>query len=131
MKSQALKELGRRIAAYRRIAGMTQEQLAEKLRVTPETISRFERGVIAPSFERLEMLAAAFRVTLRDLFDFQARTPAAPHKTAKNQALDALVRILRNRSVDEVRQIGMILRRVLAYADARAGVVRTRKGRRV
>ena len=46
---------------------MTQEQLAERLRVTPETVSRFERGVIAPSFERLEMLAAVFRMLREEL----------------------------------------------------------------
>jgi transcriptional regulator with XRE-family HTH domain len=113
-------ELGRRIAAYRRIAGFTQEELAERLRVTPETISRFERGVIAPSFERLELMASVFHVTLRDLFDFKARPPATLIKTARDRELEALLRHLRKRSADDIARLHDVMRRVLAYGDWRA-----------
>ena len=119
MSSYARMELGRRIAAYRRIAGFTQEELAEKLHVTPETISRFERGVIAPSFERLELMASVFHMTLRDLFDFKARPPAAPIKTARDRALEALVRDLRKRSADDIARLHDVVRQVLAYGDRR------------
>lgn len=68
-----------------------QKQLAERLRVTPETVTPFERGVIAPSFERLEMRAAEFRVGLCDLFDVDARLPAKAAQMPEWQALAVLV----------------------------------------
>lgn len=126
MASQALRELGRRIAAYRRKAGWTQEQLAERLRVTPETVSRFERGKIAPSFERLEMLAAEFRIELRDLFDFDARLPAKEAQTPEGQALAALVRDLRAHSPEGIRQVHKIVRDVVRYGRGRAEPRRSR-----
>jgi transcriptional regulator with XRE-family HTH domain len=124
MKSQALRELGRRVAAYRRRAGLTQEQLAERLRVTPETVSRFERGVIAPSFERLEMLAAEFRIGLRDLFDFDTRLPSRPAKTPEEQATAALVRELRGHSSEGIRRVRQIVRDVSRYGKWRASLRR-------
>lgn len=120
MKRQALRELGRRIAAYRRKSGLTQEQLSEKLRVTPESVSRFERGVIAPSFERLEMLAAEFRIGLRDLFDFDSRLPVRPVSTPEARAVTALVRDLRGHSAEGIRQVHQIVRNVLRYGKWRA-----------
>lgn len=128
MKSQALRELGRRVAAYRRKARLTQEQLAERLRVTPETVSRFERGVIAPSFERLEMLAAVFRIELRDLFDFDTRLPPRPAQTPEEQALAALVRELRGHSSEGIRQVHRIVRDVARYSKWRAKLRRGKAG---
>ena len=60
------KRIGKRIADRRKVLGWTQEQLAERVRVDAETISRFERGVNLPSLPTLERLAAALRVE-RDL----------------------------------------------------------------
>lgn len=37
--------LGKRIAALRKEKGMTQEELAEKLGVSPQAISKWENGV--------------------------------------------------------------------------------------
>ena len=41
------KRLGARIAACREAAGLTQEQLAGRVRVAPESVSRIERGAMA------------------------------------------------------------------------------------
>lgn len=48
--------LGRNIAAQRKAVHLTQAQLAERLRVETETISRFERGKTLPSILTLERL---------------------------------------------------------------------------
>ena len=41
--SRIEQRLGRRIAHLRHAAGLTQEELAEKVGVAPETLSRLER----------------------------------------------------------------------------------------
>jgi len=49
--------MGARIAQQRGSVGLTQEQVAEALRIGPEAVSRIERGVVMPSVARLVELA--------------------------------------------------------------------------
>ena len=44
-KKEILKEFGRNLRAERNRAGLSQEQLAEKIGVTRQAISNWERGV--------------------------------------------------------------------------------------
>lgn len=64
------KQLGRRIAALRKTAELTQAKLAEKSGYSVEFISLVERGINAPSVEGCERIARTFRVSVKDLFDF-------------------------------------------------------------
>jgi len=61
------KRLGKRIAQRRKSLGWTQEDLAERVGVDAETISRFERGAHLPSLPTLERLAAALRAEIGEL----------------------------------------------------------------
>jgi transcriptional regulator with XRE-family HTH domain len=61
---------GKRLRQVRRERDLTQEQLAEAVGVSAEAVSNFERGVHAPSFETLEKLSEALRVTVHELFLF-------------------------------------------------------------
>jgi len=78
--------LGRRVAELRRVAKLTQENLAEKTSYSVDFISLVERGVNAPSVERLPDFAAALGTTLKDLFDFEepSRAPLKRRVRAKN-----------------------------------------------
>lgn len=60
---------GERIRAYRKIARMTQEQLAEKVGVNRVTITQYENGSITPPLDRLEKVASALGCSLIDLID--------------------------------------------------------------
>ena len=64
------KQLGRRIAALRQAADLTQAKLAEKSGYSLEFISLVERGINAPSVDGLERIAKTLRVSVKDLFDF-------------------------------------------------------------
>lgn len=55
--------LGKRIAALRKEKGMTQEELAEKLGVSPQAVSKWENGQSCPDISLLPRLAAIFGVT--------------------------------------------------------------------
>ena len=67
-KSQCCCEKNSVIAKYRQQAGLTQEQLAEKLGVGNETVSRIERGVILPSLVRLSDIADHLNCRTEELF---------------------------------------------------------------
>ena len=55
------------IKKYRRMVGITQERLSEAIGVSPETLSRYERGTRSPRLRDLEKIAKALGVTLTDL----------------------------------------------------------------
>lgn len=61
------KRLGKNIAERRRQLEWTQEQVAERVGVDAETISRFERGANLPSLLTLENLSTALRLPVGDL----------------------------------------------------------------
>lgn len=58
---EIVKQLAENIAKYRKALGMTQVQLAEKISVEKETVSRMEAGKVTPSLARLAALAAALQ----------------------------------------------------------------------
>ena len=56
-------DIGRTIKELRQKRGITQEEFSEALRVSVQTISRWENGVNAPDLSMLPQLAVYFRVT--------------------------------------------------------------------
>ena len=68
------------IYALRRKAGLSQEQLAERLEVTRQTVSKWEGGHSVPDLEKLRAMAAIFGVTLDELTGTEppALRPAGP-----------------------------------------------------
>ncbi|HVV52517.1 MAG TPA: helix-turn-helix transcriptional regulator [Polyangia bacterium] len=69
------KAVARRIREARERAGLTQEALAQRVRVETTTLSRYERGVIGVSLEMLELLADALHVPLRSLLETGVAAP--------------------------------------------------------
>lgn len=88
-ESDLLTRLSRNIAKRRTDLGLTQAQLAERLGVDSETVSRFERGRHAPSLLTLERLAGLLYTTAGELL---AEAPKAPDSeaTAMSCWLDGL-----------------------------------------
>lgn len=60
--------VGAAIASRRKQKGMTQTELAERLRMGADSLSRIEKGVVAPRFPRLEEIAKALGCRVADLF---------------------------------------------------------------
>ncbi|MDE7171120.1 MAG: helix-turn-helix transcriptional regulator [Oscillospiraceae bacterium] len=55
---------GKNLQVLRKMAGMTQEQLAEKLNVSRQTISKWEQGEALPEIEKLLELCKTFNCSL-------------------------------------------------------------------
>lgn len=60
--------LGKRIKALRRLKRMTQQQLAEKLDLSPSLLSNIERGIKEAQPELLEKMAAMLNVPREEFF---------------------------------------------------------------
>ena len=68
-KTQSLMhKLGVKIRTLRRLAGLTQKQLAEAAEVSTNFIGYVERGQRAISIKTLERIAQALNVKLKDFF---------------------------------------------------------------
>lgn len=62
-------ELGKKIRQLRFKAGLTQEMLADRMGLSPQSVSKWENGAAMPDITSLPVLAEIFGVTIDDLFD--------------------------------------------------------------
>lgn len=60
-------KIGKFIARQRKSKNMTQEQLAEKIKVTDKTISRWENGKTMPDYSLLKDLCDELDITVNEL----------------------------------------------------------------
>jgi transcriptional regulator with XRE-family HTH domain len=97
-------QLGRSIARERQARKMTQEQLAERLSVEQETISRFERGVVVPPLQRLLQIAEVFGISVQDLLGRSGSSPRdyGASITKLMEGLSSSDRVLVHRWLEEL-----------------------------
>lgn len=62
------KYVGERIRHYRKRNNLTQEELAEMLKTTSQTISRYETGALEANHNTLFQLADYFKININDFF---------------------------------------------------------------
>jgi transcriptional regulator with XRE-family HTH domain len=76
---------GRMIREARQAAGLTQRQVADDLRVSPVTVSRWDRGKLRPNRELLRKAAELYEVAYEPLADAYW-----PHETRPSSGDDDL-----------------------------------------
>lgn len=103
------KRIGAKITEIRLSKGLTQAQLAEKINVSVETISRMERGVAFPSLKTVEKIAEAHNVPIKAFFDFDEHKPK---DQAFERELSKLGSFLRTRKVKEISMLHEVLKAV-------------------
>lgn len=60
----------------RKLKNISQEELAEKLNVSRQTISKWETGESLPDIEKTKLLAELFNVSIDDLVNFEQTSPS-------------------------------------------------------
>ena len=101
------REASRRFIEIRTQAGMTQEQLAEKLNVSRQTISKWESDNSSPDIESVVKVSKLFRVSLDDLL--QEGETSVTNKNNERITLEDLVKInLHNRRTTLLLISGLI-----------------------
>ena len=58
-----MKQMGNKIALRRKDLGLTQNEFAEKLSVTRQTISRWEAGTVLPDIDKISDIASILQVS--------------------------------------------------------------------
>ena len=66
---QVMKSFGENLKYERKIAGLTQQQLADKMGIKQQQLSRWERDEIEPAVSSIVAIAKALDVSYDDLFD--------------------------------------------------------------
>lgn len=69
-------ELGRQVAERRKVIGLTQSALAERIGVEAETISRLECGTVLPSLWTLNQIAEELRTGIGELLGAASLQPS-------------------------------------------------------
>ena len=71
MPNSDLKVLGEKVRTERKLAGLTQEQLAEKVGVRRETIMRLEKAQYNPSLKLAIDISRVLNAPIEDIFIFK------------------------------------------------------------
>jgi transcriptional regulator with XRE-family HTH domain len=104
------KHLGRKIRLGRKRAGLTQEELAARVFLTPESISNIERSLKEPGIKTLRSLAKALGVPLSELLDQSEESGLSPERLRLEFQLRDLARQLGDRDLTVVvKQIEIML----------------------
>jgi len=82
---QFYRELGQRIARFRKAQGLTQVQLAEILGIAQQTMAHYEGGSLRVAVALLKPLAKALAVSFEELID--EPIPAAKKKRGPSSKL--------------------------------------------
>lgn len=68
-------DVAERLAALRKRAGLSQGDVAERLNVSRQAVSRWETGLTVPSTDNLSRLSKLYGVTLDELLSYSAALP--------------------------------------------------------
>ena len=97
------RKLGANIATRRKARKLSQEELAERLGVATETISRFERGATLPSLVTLQKLGQMLKTPIAELLagtspasDDQAAVIAAWISGLREDEREYVLRLVKN-----------------------------------
>jgi transcriptional regulator with XRE-family HTH domain len=66
-KSMESENLGRRIRAYRKLKGYTQESFAKNLHISVSVLGEVERGNRVPSEDLVQSIAQELNITVEEL----------------------------------------------------------------
>lgn len=81
-------DLAERLTALRKRAGLSQGDVAERLNVSRQAVSRWETGLTVPSTDNLSRLGRLYGVTLDELLSYSA--PLPPEKPREKSTEEAL-----------------------------------------
>ena len=68
--------IGKRIAFFRKEKGLTQEELAQHMGISPQAVSKWENDQTCPDISALPKLARLFGVTVDELLEGREALPA-------------------------------------------------------
>lgn len=101
--------LTERLIHLRKEQGLTQQQLAERLEVSRQAVSRWELGETAPTMENLRRLSGLYGVSLSHLLDGEEPETAAPPQKASPRPLVSSWAVLAGAAIIALAILGAAL----------------------
>lgn len=98
--------LGARIKELRRLRGLSQEQLSERVDIDPKHLSRIEVGSSYPSLDTLEKIAKALNVEIKDLFEYM-------HEVKGKELFGNIVNLLKEANEEKLQLTLKIIRAIV------------------
>ena len=111
--------IGENIKTYRQKKGYTQEEVANRLHVTRQTISKWEKGQSVPDAEQLIKLAVILETTVSELLGTQAEGKEEPNQLAKELSrinTQLAIRNHRTRRVLKIIAVALLAFAALVFA---------------
>ena len=102
--------IGENIRSYRKKNGLTQEEFAERLGVTYQSVSRWENGATYPDLELIPSISELLGVTIDGLLGM----PMRERERRASESFDALRRECMKRNYD-TKRISELLREIRRY----------------
>ena len=116
-------QLGKEIKHLRKLSGMTQEQLAEKLSVSRQTLSKWENEASMPDIESVVKISRLFQISLDELL-IKEGTKLEEQKT--QITLEDLARInLHNRRMNLLLTSGILFLAIGVMMAAFVGALKS------
>ena len=81
------------LANLRKLHDMTQEELAEKINVSRQSIAKWESGDSVPDLEKCKLLSEIFGVSLDDLANYEAENNMGMNVPPKGKHLFGIVKV--------------------------------------
>lgn len=79
--------LGKKIADYRKVKGLTQEELVEKCNINVRTLQRIEAGEVTPRTSTIKLIFEALEIEFEDVIESNS-TDDVTQKRAQNHFLE-------------------------------------------
>lgn len=90
-------KLNDNICFYRKKQGLTQEELAQRLGVTNQSVSKWESAQCCPDISLIPKLADIFEISIDELFDNEPRTSVTKevNDTKKDAVFSEAMKIMK------------------------------------
>ncbi|EMC15349.1 XRE family transcriptional regulator [Streptococcus mutans] len=110
--------LGMIISSLRKEKGMTQLELAEKMRVTDKAVSKWERDLSFPDINSIPKLAEIFEVSVDDLMKVKTNTKETIGKNKITEIIDTALK-----GIGTAMGIAVVVLSVLGRLDIKSALM--------
>lgn len=113
-------ETGQNIRQYRKMAGLTQAELAEKVGISTMSVRRYESGERIASRELIGAIAAALGVDAYSLYSFEQASAALVGRISARDRVVAALALLNDTGMEKAAEAVEMIAEVPRYRiDAR------------